>query len=197
MSQLNIEKRELKQNLRNLRLAGKVPAVVYGDQKESELVTLLSLDLTKEYGKKGFFNRVITLTLGGKNIDVLAKDIQLDPVRDFPVHADFMRINKTQKIRIFVPIYYQNAEKSTAIKRGGVLNVVHHTLEVRCSPYEIPEALYCDLSGLEAAQSVTLSQLNLPKNVVPVHPKRDNVLATVVAATEEATATEAVAAAAS
>ena len=185
MSQLNVEKREPTQNLRNLRMAGKVPAVVYGNDKSPVMVTLESVDLRKEYSKRGFFSRVLTLNVNGESVDVLAKDIQLDPVRDHPVHADFMRINKEQKIRISVPIDYQNSEKSPAIKKGGVANFVHHKLEVRCSPYAIPEALICDLSTLDTHKPATLASLNLPANITPVHAARDNILATVVAATEE------------
>ena len=185
MSQLNIEKRESSANLRILRMTEKVPAVVYGHNREPELISVSSLELQKIASKRGFFTRVLTLVAEGSSQDVLIKDIQMDPLNDVPIHADFMRISKEQRIRIFVPIAYVDAEKSTAIKRGGVLNIVHHELEVRCSPYEIPQELTCDLSQLDTHRPATLAALNLPENVSPVHPQRDNVLATVVAVAEE------------
>ena len=185
MSSLAVEKRDQNQNLRNLRLAGKVPAVIYGHQKDPERISIQNTVLTKESSKRGCFSRVVTLELGDKKIDVLIKDIQLDPLTDLPIHVDFMSVKKDQTIRTLVQIDYRNAEKSPAIKKGGVLNIVKHDLEVRCSPYEIPQELVCDLSNLQTETAVTLSSLVLPGNVAPVHPERDNVLATVVAAEEE------------
>jgi len=185
MSNLTVEKREKNSNLRNLRLGGKVPATIYGNKEAPASITMSNAELTKASSIKGFFSRVITLMLDNKKVDVLAKDIQRDPLHDVPVHADFMRVNKEQKVRISVSIDYINSKKSPAMKKGGVLNIVKHRLEVRCSPYEIPTELVCDLFKLETDDSVTLSSLTLPKNVVPVHPERDNVLATVVAAAVE------------
>ncbi|USO02538.1 MAG: 50S ribosomal protein L25/general stress protein Ctc [Alphaproteobacteria bacterium] len=185
MSSLVVEKRDKKSNLRTLRLEGKVPATIYGDNQDPDMVTISSADLVKESSKRGFFSRVVTLKLGSKNVDVLTKDIQREPLYDQPIHVDFMRVNKQQKIRTFVSIDYVNSRRSPAIKKGGVLNIVKQNLEVRCSPYDIPTELVCDLSNLDTGESVTLDSLKLGKDVTPVHPERDNVLATVVAAAEE------------
>lgn len=185
LTSLNIEKREKKGNLNILRSEGKVPAIIYGNNKNPELITVNVKELTKEYKKPGYYNRVIQLKNAKDSVDVLAKDIQLDPIRDVPIHADFMRVSKTQRIRVQVPIHYENAEKSPAIKRGSVLNIIHHSLEVSCSPYEIPEFLRYDLKDLKVNDSIHLDQLELPKGITPVHPERDHVLATVVAPTTE------------
>ena len=192
MSQLTATKRDARDNLRNVRLAKNVPAVIYGNEKTPELVTLARFDLEKESARRGFYSRVLTLEIDGQKQDVLVKEVQRHPVYDYPVHADFMRVQKDQKIRVFVSIDYQNADKSSAVKKGGVVNYVHHKLEVRCSPYEIPQALVCDLSTLDTHRPATLVSLDMPANVTPVHPKRDNVLATIVAAATEEKSAEGV-----
>jgi large subunit ribosomal protein L25 len=131
------------------------------------------------------FSKVYTLALDGKKESVIAKDIQLNPITDEPIHIDFMRVDSSSEIHISVPIVFINEDKSPGLKKGGVLNVVLHSLEIVAKLDAIPEKITVDLSGVEASQSITLDKLNLSTNVKASHPERDHVIATIVAASNQ------------
>jgi large subunit ribosomal protein L25 len=167
---------------RATRREGLVPGVVYGNNKEPEMIAVDPKVLVKEYHKPGFFSRLYTISVEGKEQHVLAKDIQLHPVTDQPLHVDFQRISKNAKINVNVPVIFINDDKCPGIKRGGMLNVVHHSLEVICPAAAIPEQITVDLAGVGPNQSIHISDIKLPVGVVPSHPERDNTLATIVLA---------------
>jgi large subunit ribosomal protein L25 len=167
---------------RATRREGLVPGIVYGNNKDPEMISLDPKALVKEFHKPGFFSRLYTLSVEGKEQHVLAKDVQLHPVTDQVLHIDFQRISKSSKIHVNIPITFINEEKCPGIKHGGVLNVVHHTLEVICPATSIPEGLIVDLSGVGANEGIHINDLKLPKDVVPAHPERDNTIATIVVA---------------
>jgi large subunit ribosomal protein L25 len=139
---------------------------------------------------------VATVTLDGKKISVLPKDYQLDPVRDFIMHVDFLRVSAKTEVNVEVPVHFVNEDKS-AIKQGGVLNIVRHTVELHCPANAIPEFLTVDLDGAKIGDSIHISAVKLPKGVNPVITDRDFTIATIVAPAagvaeeEEAAATEA------
>lgn len=166
---------------RALRREAMVPGIVYGDLKDPEMISVNYKTLAKEYQSSNFFSKVFILDIDGQKQDVIAKDIQLHPVSDAPLHVDFQRVNKESKVNVFVPITFINEDKSPAIKRGGALNVIIHSLEISCPPHQIPENLMVDLNGVELHQSILIERLNLPEGAKAAHPARDNVLATVVA----------------
>ena len=181
MSVLAVQER-INESPRQLRQAGKIPGVIYGG-KNPQSITLDAKELNKAYENSSYYTSVIQLQTEKNKEDVLAKDVQLDPVTDRIIHADFMRINKDMRIRVHVPVRFINEDKSIALKRGGVLNVIVYALEVKCSPYQIPSELVYDLSGVTLVDSIVLDKLKLSKDVTPVHPARDRILATIVAPT--------------
>jgi large subunit ribosomal protein L25 len=174
---------------RSLRREGMIPAIVYGNKQEPEMIAVNAREINKELQHAGFFSRLINLSIAGKNQNVLVKDVQIHPVTDLPLHVDFMRVNKDSKVHVSVQLHFVNEDKAPAIKRGGLLNVIVHSLEVVCSPESIPESLNVDLNGLEMHHSVQLSSIKLPAGVKAAHPERDAVIATVVAPAGEDKAT--------
>ncbi|MBM3627773.1 MAG: 50S ribosomal protein L25/general stress protein Ctc [Alphaproteobacteria bacterium] len=152
---------------RVVRREGRVPAVVYGEKQAPELVSLDPRDVVREMHKTGFFTRVFDIEVGGRAIRALARDVQFHPVTDKPEHVDFMRVSDTTRIRVAVPVRFANADKAPGIKRGGVLNVVAHDIEVFCTITTIPRMIEVDLAGLDINDSVHISSIKLPEGVKP------------------------------
>jgi large subunit ribosomal protein L25 len=201
MSQQSYElKAELRERVgkgaaRELRRNGKVPAVIYGDSKPPLPVTLSYKDVHTRILAGGFLTTVATIDVGGEKHQVLPKDYQLDPVRDFTTHVDFLRVGKNTIVTVDIPVHFINDEKAPGIKRGGVLNIVRHTIECTCPANAIPEAIEVDLTGLTIGDSVHISAVTLPEGVKPTITDRDFTIATVAApagltAAEEAGVTE-------
>lgn len=152
---------------RAVRREGKVPAVVYGDNKEPLLISIAERVLVKELSNKKFFTHLCDLTVDGKTYLVLPRDVQLHPVNDRPEHADFLRVSDKTIIRVNVPVRVSNEKACPGLVKGGVLNLVHHELEVYCKATDIPEEFVADLTGLDVGGSVHIENLNLPKGVEP------------------------------
>ena len=178
---LEAEARETvgKGSARALRREGRVPAVIYGDKKEPVSISLPYKELFMKIHGGGFKTTVATIKVGGKSYQVLPKDYQLDPVKDFPVHVDFLRVSKKTVVTVEVPVHFLNDEKSPGIKRGGVLNIVRHAVEVHCPADSIPDALEFDLTGLDIGDSIHISAIELPKGVEPTITDRDFTVATI------------------
>ncbi|TDQ66950.1 large subunit ribosomal protein L25 [Maritalea mobilis] len=166
---------------RALRREGQVPAVIYGDNKSPLSITVTYKDAMKRIQQGGFLSQVITVDVDGENHRVIPRDYQLEPVRDFLVHIDFLRVSKSSVISVEVPVHFLNEEKCPGLKRGGVLNVVRHTVELNCPADSIPEALEIDLSAAEVGDSLHISAVTLPKGVTPVITDRDFTVATIAA----------------
>ena len=191
---------------RATRRTGVVPGVIYGNKEAPELITLEPKPLEAAIKKRGFYNSVMAVELAGKRQQVLPRDIQLHPVTDRPIHADFQRVDQKSKVRVWVPVRFVNHDLSPGIKRGGVLNVVRHDIEMYCSAGNIPQSIIVDVAELDIGDSVHISMIKLPEGVRPVITDRDFTIAsvapptvvveTVVAAPTEVTAEAAAAAAA-
>ena len=166
---------------RELRRQGLVPAVIYGDKKAPLSIAISYKETFRKIHDGGFLSHVIEIEVDGKKHRVIPKDYQLEPVRDFLVHVDFLRVGKNSTLTVDVPVHFENEEKSPGLKKGGVLNIVRHTVEVTCPADSIPEALIVDLSGVEVGDSIHISSVDLPKGVVPTITDRDFTIATVVA----------------
>ncbi len=168
---------------RAVRREGRVPAVIYGNKEDTVLITIDPLELQQQLKGPGFFSRVFEIEVGGKKHRVLARDLQVDPVTDRPIHVDFMRFSATTRLNIDVQVIFENHEESPGLKRGGVLNVVRHTVEMRCKPDGIPESITVDLTGLDIGDSVHISSIELPEDVELVIADRDFTVATIAAPT--------------
>ncbi|MBA4775738.1 MULTISPECIES: 50S ribosomal protein L25/general stress protein Ctc [Agrobacterium] len=180
--ELKAEARERvgKGSSRELRRNGLIPAVIYGDKQAPISIALSTNEVTKRIHAGGFMTTVATIDVDGKKIKVLPKDYQLDPVRDFTMHVDFLRVSGNTLVNVEVPVHFENEEKSD-IKIGGVLNIVRHTVEFHCPANDIPEFITVDLAGLKIGDSVHISNVKLPKNITPVIADRDFTIATIVA----------------
>ena len=179
--ELKAEARERvgKGSARDVRRNGKVPAVIYGDKQPPLAIAVDYKEIYYKIHGGGFMTTIATIDVGGKKIQVLPKDYQLDPVRDFPLHVDFLRVGKDSVVTVEVPVHFVNEEKSPGIKRGGVLNIVRHTVEFMVPANAIPEFITVDLDGAEIGDSIHISAVKLPKGVKPVITDRDFTIATV------------------
>jgi len=168
---------------RATRRAGRIPAVIYGNKQDSILISLSPIDMARELRGPGFFARVYEIEVGGDKHRVLARDLQMDPVTDRPIHVDFMRFSRKTRLVVEVQVVFENEELSPGLKRGGVLNVVRHAIEFRCSPENIPESIPVDLEGLDIGDSVHISAVTLPDDVELTIADRDFTIATIAAPT--------------
>lgn len=179
--ELKAEARERvgKGSARELRRNGRVPAVIYGDKQEPTPISLSYKDIHVRLHGGAFMTTLAMIDLNGQKIRVLPKDYQLDPVRDFPTHVDFLRISANSRVTVDVPVHFLNEDKSPGIKRGGTLNIVRHTVEFTCPADSIPEFIEADLDGLDINDGVHISDIKLPEGVKPVIQDRDFTIATI------------------
>ncbi len=175
---------------RAARRAGKVPGIVYGAGRENIMIQLDRDVLNREYIKAGFFNHLYKLKVGKDSMDVLARDIQLHPVSDVIMHVDFLAVKANAQISVAVPVHFINEEDCKGLRRGGVLNIVRHEVEVHCPANAIPEQIIVDLSGLDIGDSVHVSMVSLGDGVTPVIDDRDFTIATIASPTVVADVTE-------
>jgi large subunit ribosomal protein L25 len=166
---------------RELRRQGLVPAVIYGDKKPPVTVAVPYKDAHKSIYGGGFLSHIIDLDVDGTKHRVIPRDYQLDVVKDFPIHIDFLRVGANTRLDVEVHVTFINEEKSPGLKRGGTLNVVRHTVEVSVPADQIPEEIVVDLSGTEIGDSLHISAVTLPANVTPTITDRDFTIATIVA----------------
>ena len=169
---------------RAIRLKGSIPAVIYGDKKAPEMISLEEKVLVAEMNKKGLWTRQYEIEVDGKKHLVLCQDIQKHPVSNRPVHADFLRISKDSVLTMDIPLHFVGEEVSPGIKKGGVLNIVHRTLEVKCKADAIPEEFIVDLSTAEIGDSMDAFAIQLPAGV-KLTAQEDFTVATIVTAQEE------------
>jgi large subunit ribosomal protein L25 len=166
---------------RALRREGRVPAVIYGDNKEPETIHVEEKALVKALGTGHFMNSVVEIDLGGVKTRTLPKDVAFHVVTDRPIHADFFRISKDAKVHVEVPVVFTNEEKSPGLKRGGVLNIVRHELELVCDADKIPDDILIDVTGFDVGDSIHISHVTLPAGSASAITDRDFTIATVVA----------------
>lgn len=166
---------------RALRREGRVPGVIYGDGREPELISVDFRDIVKLMEQGHINNQLYAIDVDGKTQNVLARDVQRDPVSDRPIHVDFVRVAAGARVRVEVPVHFINQEKSPGLKRGGVLNVVRHELELFCPATDIPSQIEIDLGEAEIGHTFHISAVTLPKGVEPVIADRDFTIATIAA----------------
>ena len=181
--ELKAEARERvgKGSARDVRRNGKVPAVIYGGKQPPVAIALNYKDVYMKIHGGGFLTTVATIDVNGEKIKVLPKDFQLDPVKDFPMHVDFLRIDRDSVVTVEVPVHFVNEEKSPGLKRGGVLNIVRHEVEFVCPANAIPDFITVDLDGTDLGDSIHISAVKLPEGVKPTIGDRDFTIATIAA----------------
>ncbi len=166
---------------RAARRQGLVPAVIYGAKEPPLPIALPYKEISARIFGGGFLNTVLSIEVDGETTRVIPRDYQLDPVRDFPVHVDFLRIAEGATVTVEVPVRFINQEASPGLKRGGVLNIVRHTVELVCPADRIPDHLTVDLAGLDINDSVHISDVALPADARPTITDRDFTIATIAA----------------
>jgi len=166
---------------RELRRQGLVPAVIYGGKQPPVTISIPFKDAQKAIYAGGFLSHVITLDVDGQKHQVIPRDYQLDVVKDFAMHVDFLRVTKGATLHVEVHVNFINEEKSPGLKRGGTLNIVRHTVEVNAPADAIPEEIVVDLAGTEIGDSIHISAVKLPEGVTPTIADRDFTIATIVA----------------
>ena len=166
---------------RELRRQNRVPAVIYGNKQEPELIHVEEKALIKLLMTGHFSNSVVEIELGGKKQITIPKDVAFHPVSDRPLHVDFLRIVKGAKVDVEVPVMFVNEDASPGLKRGGVLNIVRHELELICENDKIPDDIQIDVSGFDIGDSIHISNVKLPTGSESKITDRDFTIATIVA----------------
>jgi large subunit ribosomal protein L25 len=166
---------------RALRREGRVPAVVYGGKEEPLAIHVEAKELIRQLGTGHFFNSVVEVAVGGNKFRTLPKDVAFHPVSDRPLHVDFLRLSADAKVNVNVPVLFVNEGASPGLKRGGVLNIVRHELELVCESDKIPDDIAIDVTGLDIGDSIHISHVTLPAGSVSAITDRDFTIATIVA----------------
>ena len=166
---------------RALRRDGRTPAVIYGGKEEPTLIHVEQKELVRQLMTGHFMNSIVNIEIGGKTVRTLPKDVAFHPVTDRPTHVDFLRLTGDSKVEVSVPVVFVNEDASPGLKKGGVLNIVRHELELLCPNADIPEEIQVDVTGKEIGDSIHISDVTLPKGVTSVITDRDFTIATVIA----------------
>ena len=166
---------------RALRREGRVPAVIYGNNEEPQSIHVEEKLLSKLLGTGHFFNSVVMVEVNGKAVRTLPKDVAFHPVTDRPLHADFLRVSEHAAVNVNVPVRFENEDSAPGLKKGGVLNVVRHDVELIVDAANIPEDVVVDLKGFEVGDSIHISAVTLPKGAKTAIDDRDFTIATIVA----------------
>ncbi|OGS49579.1 MAG: 50S ribosomal protein L25/general stress protein Ctc [Erythrobacter sp. RIFCSPHIGHO2_12_FULL_63_10] len=166
---------------RALRRSGRVPAVIYGGKEEPTPIHVEEKELVRQLMTGHFMNSIVMIELDGKKLRTLPKDVAFHPVNDRPTHCDFLRLSKDAKVEVQVPVVFVNEEASPGLKKGGVLNIVRHELDLICDADKIPGEIEVDVTGKEVGDSIHISELTLPEGSTSAITDRDFTIATLVA----------------
>jgi len=176
---------------RATRRAGRVPGIIYGDNKEPVLISLEPRELSRALASRSFLATLVDVKVDGAVHRTLPRDVQYHPATDAPLHVDFMRVGSHARVTVAVPVVFINPEMSPGIRRGGILNIVRHGIELDCPVDAIPDQLVVELNGLEIGDSIHISRVIVPEGCRPTITERDFTIASVAASSavrEEAAA---------
>jgi large subunit ribosomal protein L25 len=166
---------------RAVRREGNIPGIVYGGGIDPKPISIALRDMYKHHQTGRFTSTLFTLDIEGEKIRVIPREVQIDPVTETPIHADFQRLVAGARLRLFIPVHFNNHGDSPGLKRGGVLNIVRHEIEFFCPSERIPQFIEADLAGMDIGDSLHISNIKLPEGIVPVIRSRDFTVATVAA----------------
>ena len=158
---------------RAVRRAGRVPGIVYGDKQEPAPISLEPRELGRAMAQPGFFAHLVDLKINGSTQRTLPREVQYHPITDAPLHIDFLRVGAGAQVTVAVPVVFINHERAPGLRRGGILNIVRHGIEMVCSVDNIPERVVVDLDGLEIGDSVHIGTVAMPEGARPVISERD------------------------
>lgn len=165
---------------RALRRQGFVPGVIYGKGSAAHPIQMEQRLLVKAMQQGGFSTRLFAFKLDKKDHKVVVRDVQLHPVTDMPLHFDLMEVDKDSRLHLEIPLRFLNEEKCPGLKKGGVLNLVHHTLDLHCSPDSIPESIEFDLAESDIGFTLHFSDITLPAGTSFVHDNPKDTIAAIV-----------------
>jgi len=166
---------------RATRRAGRVPAIVYGGGDEPALISLEPRELSRCLARPGFFNHLVEISVAGATHRTLPREVQYHPVTDAPLHIDFQRVAAGAEVHVTVPVVFIDQERSPGLRRGGILNVVRHGIEMLCSVDNIPERLVVSLAGVDLGDSIHIGAVEMPEGARPVIHERDFTVASIAA----------------
>ena len=152
---------------RSVRREGRIPGVIYGGGDAPTAIALNHRELNKLIYAGHFLTTIFDIEIDGKKERVIPRDYQLDVVTDVPLHVDFLRLKAGSTLKVDVPVHFINQETAPGIKRGGTLNVVRHTIEMRVPADKIPEAITIDLGQSDINDSIHISAVALPEGCKP------------------------------
>lgn len=164
---------------RATRRMGRVPGIIYGGNHDPVPISLDPGELSRALADRGFFARLVDVTVDGATQRALPREVQYHPVSDAPLHVDFMRIGATSRVKVTVPVAFINQELSGGIRRGGILNIVRHGIELSCAVDNIPDHLTVDLDGLDIGDSIHIGSVTLPEGCRPTITERDFTIASI------------------
>jgi large subunit ribosomal protein L25 len=176
---------------RATRRGGRVPGIIYGDNKEPVLISIEPRELSRALASRSFLATLVDVKVDGDVHRTLPRDVQYHPATDAPLHVDFMRVGSHARVTVTVPVVFINPEMSPGIRRGGILNIVRHGIELDCPVDAIPDQLVVELNGLEIGDSIHISRVIVPEGCRPTIAERDFTIASVAASSavrEEAAA---------
>lgn len=181
VTEFDIELREAgtKGAVRSLRRSGRVPGVLYGDQKDQQLISMEARLLRRALQSPRFASTLVTLKVGGRSVRALPREVQTHPVLDEPIHIDFQRIGRGATVTVTVPVVFTGEEESPGLKEGGILNIVRREVEVVCPADSIPEQITLDVSEAAINDSLHISHARIPDNVELTITDRDFTVATI------------------
>ncbi|RNJ62949.1 MAG: 50S ribosomal protein L25/general stress protein Ctc [Porphyrobacter sp. IPPAS B-1204] len=166
---------------RAIRREGRTPAVIYGGKEEPTMIHVEQKELVRLLNTGHFMNSIVNIEIGGKTIRTLPKDVAFHPVTDRPLHVDFLRMTGDSMVEVQVPVVFVNEDASPGLKKGGVLNIVRHELELLCPNADIPDEIEIDVTGKDVGDAIHISEVTLPKGLKSVITDRDFTIATLVA----------------
>src|SRR6266478_5025564 len=176
---------------RATRRAGRVPGIIYGGDQEPLPISLEPRELSRVLAKRGFLAMIVEVNVDGSVHRTLPRDVQYHPATDAPLHVDFMRVGGHTRVTVTVPVVFANPEMSPGIRRGGILNIVRHGIELSCPVDKIPDHLVVELNGLDIGESIHVSRVIIPEDCRPTITERDFTIASIAASSavrEEAAA---------
>jgi large subunit ribosomal protein L25 len=176
---------------RATRRSARVPGIIYGDNKEPMLISLEARELSRALANRSFFATLLDIKVDGTIHRTLPREVQHHPATDAPLHVDFMRVGGNMQVTVTVPVVFTNPEMSPGIRRGGILNIVRHGIELSCPVDKIPDQLVVELDGLEIGDTVHISRVIIPEGCRPTIAERDFTIASIAASSavrEEAAA---------